>query len=135
MPYIMGLNTYFLTKFFSFLLPAVASFDVEWNQFCQVLETVPSKNQQTILSQLLIMTNGRTKSARFKMAKQVSLMIVQTAPEPAVGGEEKEARNARLKSNLQLFAKLHREQRKQLGKKIFERIAKLYGAAGKNLKS
>jgi hypothetical protein len=108
---------------------------VEWNQFCQVLETFPSKNQQTILSQLLIMTNGRTKSARLKMAKQVSRMIVQIAPEPTAGGEEKEARNARVKSNLQIFARLHREQSKLLGKKIFGRIAKLYGAAGKNRKA
>lgn len=111
---------------------------MEWDQFCLVLETLPGKSQQTILSQLLIMTNGRTKSARFKMAKHVSRMIVQTAPEEApaaeLGEEEMEARNARLKSNLQLFAKLHREQRKLLGKKIFERIAKLYGAAAKKLK-
>ena len=37
---------------------------------------------------------------------------------------------ANVKRNLQTFARLHREHRKVLGKRIFEAIAKLYGGDG-----
>jgi len=103
----------------------VSSFDVEWDEFCLILGTVPSKTRRTILSQLLIMTNGRTKAARYKMAKQVSQMILKSAPREEDSTKRKQ-RNSQLRSNLQLFAKLHREERKALGKRIFEQISKLY---------
>ena len=75
------------------------------------------------------MTNGRTKAARMKMAKQVSGMILKNAKRPEDPSERK-AQASQLKSNLQLFAKLHREERKALGKKIFEQISKLYAGGG-----
>jgi len=110
-------------------LSHVSSFDVEWDEFCIVLGQVPSKTQRTILSQLLIMTNGRTKAARYKMAKQVSQMILKSAPR-SEDATERKTQTAQLRSNLQLFAKLHREERKALGKKIFEQISKLYAGGG-----
>eukprot|EP00980_Cylindrotheca_fusiformis_P028820 scaffold22653_cov119-Cylindrotheca_fusiformis.AAC.1 len=68
------------------------------------------------------------------MAKQVSRMIppIPESSEPGEEEEQKDIRSGQVKSNLQLFAKLHREQRKLLGKKIFERIAKLYGNSNEN---
>lgn len=105
----------------------VPTFEVEWNEFCEVLQILPNKNRQTILSQLLIMTNGRTKNARFKMAKLVSKMISSRE-------EEKPESFSRLKPNLQTLARLHREQRKLLGKMIFDAIAELYGGDKKDQK-
>ncbi|CAJ1945570.1 unnamed protein product [Cylindrotheca closterium] len=124
-------------------LSHVSSFDVEWDEFCLVLHKVPSsKTQRTILSQLLIMTNGRTKPARYKMAKQVSQMILKSLGRSEDGEEERKVQTAQLRSNLQLFAKLHRAERKVLGKKIFEQISKLYAGgdddnkkSGQNLSS
>lgn len=84
------------------------------------------------MSQLLIMTNGRTKAARYKMAKQVSQMILKSSPK-SEDATERKTTSAQLRSNLQLFAKLHREERKTLGKKIFEQISKLY-AGGEDAK-
>jgi heme oxygenase len=40
---------------------------------------------------------------------------------------EKPESYSRLKINLQTFARLHRQQRKLLGKMIFDAIAELYG--------
>ena len=108
------------SPFYSF---SANTFDVEWAEFSLLVRSLPQKNQQAVLSQMLIMTNGRTKSARFKLAKQVNKLIHQIAQEdaPSIPGM------SNLKVNLQTFARLHREHRNLLSKRIFEAISQLYG--------
>ena len=114
------LTSCLFSPFFSF---SANTFDVEWAEFSLLVRSLPQKNQQAVLSQMLIMTNGRTKSARFKLAKQVNKLIHQIAQEdaPSIPGM------SNLKVNLQTFARLHREHRNLLSKRIFEAISQLYG--------
>jgi hypothetical protein len=61
----------------SYLEHISANFETEWKQLHGVLQTLPESDQKVILSQLMIMANGRTKQGRLKIVKQVQNLFLR----------------------------------------------------------